>query len=663
MGCRREEVLQEIAVRRARALSAYVLCNDLDPVVIESPRRDSLVNSPDGNLSLMATAHDVLEDWAILQWLEEQHLTDEGSFKALSAAIGAYPAVRRSYRKWVAELIERDAPAADRLFQAAISETDISMQFRDDTLVSLLKAPSAPDFLARHEAQLLANDGAILKRVIHLLRVACVKTPEWLAGKAEHGSILDVPDGSAWPTILMLVHRNLGSFTARRGLLLGLIEDAVRKVSWWAPELEGAEFVAGISHWLLDGLRGYGGEEPRTRVLKVIAKIPKADATRFEDVLRGHVKEGERPDRVADELRQLIYTGVDGMPAARDLPDLIVSVGADYLLASKSDIRSEHRYSRNSFDLDLYFGIKDGPRHDSYPASAIRGPWMHILRYHPRKALDFFIKVFNHSADWYAHPRLHDRLEPPWEVGLTFADGTTRKLWANPRLWGLYRGMTVGPYVLQSILMALENWLLEFAKQSPAQLDAILVDILRRIDSAALAAVVASVAIAHPHASAEALLVLLGVRDFIEIDRSCIAGEQQVSGLSGMVPTLRTDHQVYEVERKQANGLPHRGRDLEDAIARLQFGPFAPRVQAILTSISPRYRRKRSRTSLTDYGALRFTGWTSASTRFPRHPARKSLSRRRSPASLRSVTSGLIRNRLTTTFRQWSTQAPPASRR
>src|SRR4029453_13106967 len=118
--------LQEIAVRRARALSAYILCNDLDPAVIESLRRASLVNSPDESLSLVATAHDVLEDWAILQWLEEQHLTDEGSFRELSAAIGAHPAIRRSYRRWVAELIERNPTAADRLFKGAISETDIS---------------------------------------------------------------------------------------------------------------------------------------------------------------------------------------------------------------------------------------------------------------------------------------------------------------------------------------------------------------------------------------------------------------------------------------------------------------------------------------------------------------------------------------------------------
>jgi hypothetical protein len=582
MARRREEVFQTIAVRRARALSAYVVCNDLDPAVIAALRHDSLISSPEENPLLVATAHDVLEDWAILQWLEEQHLTGEESFTDLSAAIGTHPAVRRSYRKWVAELVERDPAAADRLFRAAIAETEITAQFRDDTLVSLLKAPSSPEFLLRHEAQLAANDRALLKRVIHLLRVACVTTPVWLAGATGHGSIFNVPDGPAWATVLRLVHRNIDSFTPQeRPLLLGLIEDAVRNVSWWAPELDGAEFVAGISHWLLAGFDNYSSDEPRKRVLQVIAKIPKADAARFEAVLRGTVKEGERRDRIADDFRGIIFSGVDGMPAARDLPDLVVSVAVDHLLASEEDLRRDW-YSPSRLDIETYFGIKEGLRHDFFPASAIRGPWIPLLRHHPRQALDFFIRVFNHSADWYAHPRVHDPLEPAWEIELTFADGSTRKQWGNPRLWNLYRGTSVGPYVLQSMLMALEKWLLDFASQYPQQLDGVLVDILRWSDSAALAAVVASVATAYPHACGEALLVLLSAPDYIAFDRGRMAGERQASALSGMFPQLRADNKVSEEERKEADRLPHRGQDLEAAIANLQLGPLAPRVHAIL---------------------------------------------------------------------------------
>ena len=586
MGRLREEALQVIAVRRGRALSAHVPATGLDGGVVESLRGDSLITSPDDNPLLVATAHDVLEDWAILQWLEEQHLS-EASITALSDAIGTHPAVRRSYRKWVAELVERDVAAADRLFQAALSATDITVQFRDDTLVALLKAPLAPDFLARHEAQLLENDRALLKRVIHLLRVACVKTPDWLAGLVGQGSILNVPDGSAWPAVLRLVHRNLAAFQDNeRVLLLGFVEEAVRGVSWWAPDVEGAQDVVGIAHWLLDGLRGYGGDDPRKRVLKVIAKIPKVDPTRFEAALRGHIEDTRRGrrrrDAVAKDFQELIYASIEGMPAARDLPDVVISVSRDCLLASDDDIDDERRYARFSTDIDLHFGIKERLFHDSFPASAIRGPWGHLLRYHSSKALDFFIQVFNHSADWYVHSHLHGRLEEAWEVELTFADGSTRKQWTNGRLWGLYRGMTVGPYPLESMLMALESWLLEVGKQQPDRLDGILVDILRRSDNAALAAVVASVAIAYPFAAGEALLVLLSVRDFIDLDRSRMVAEWQMSAMAGIIPSLRAYHQVYEMERKQANSLPHRRHDLEAAVANLQLGLFGPRVHVVL---------------------------------------------------------------------------------
>ena len=107
-------------------------------------------------------------------------------------------------------------------------------------------------------------------------------------------------------------------------------------------------------------------------------------------------------------------------------------------------------------------------------------------------------------------------------------------------------------------------------------------DILRQSDSAALAAVVASVATAYPHASGEALLVLLSAPDYITFDRGRVAGERQASALSGMLPQLRVDNKVYEEERKESNCLPHRGQDLEAAIANLQLRPLAPRVHAIL---------------------------------------------------------------------------------
>lgn len=583
LGRRREQVLEEIAIRRARALSEYIPLADLDPAVVASLKADSLIVCPDGHPSLIATAHDVLEDWAILEWFEEQHLAEAASFAELAAAIGTHPAIRRSYRKWVTELLEREPDAADRLFLAATTDAQQGAQFRDDTLVSILRAPLASELLARHASELIANDCALLKRVIRLLRVACVVMADLARGLQEHGSTFNVPEGSAWPAVLKIVCDSLPCFSeADHPVLLGLIEDAVRGVALWAPEAPGEPFVAGIAYALLPSFAAWRSEDARERLLKIIAKIPKADPTRFEAVLRGTSTEDERErDSIAEEFQELLLTGLEGMQAARDLPQIMVSVASDYLLATEEEIRRD-TYSHFSTDIDILFGIREGHHHDFFPASALRGPWLPLLRAHSGIALNFYYQVFNHSIDWYVHPRLPGSLEHAWEVELTFADGTLHKQWINPRLWTAYRGLSVSPYVLQSMLMALETWLLEVATHQPEQLDKMLLDILRHSQSGSLSAVVASVAIAHPDLAGEALLVLLSAPDYVRLDRERMAHEPEISGPANMFPQLHADNKLYAYERKQSNALPHRQRDLEFAILSLQLGSLRSRVQMLL---------------------------------------------------------------------------------
>ena len=117
---RRENVFVQVALRRARALTLYALCNDLDPEAVHQLCHDSLVVRSLDDDSQLAPAHDVMEDWAILHWIQTQYLTHEHSLSELSATIGLHPAVRRTYRKWVTEFVASDPDAADRLFQTVI---------------------------------------------------------------------------------------------------------------------------------------------------------------------------------------------------------------------------------------------------------------------------------------------------------------------------------------------------------------------------------------------------------------------------------------------------------------------------------------------------------------------------------------------------------------
>ena len=577
---RREDVFVQIALRRAQKLTPYADCDDLDSEVVNGLRNDSLIVSSQQSNRLIAPAHDVLEDWAILHWIQEQYVIHEESVRELSIAIGTHPSVRRTYRKWVTELVESDPRAADGLFQAIVHKDKISAQFRDDTLVSLLRSSSSAVLLKRHRAELLANDNQLFRQVIHILRVACVTTPKWLGTSAAGPSRLNVPDGLAWASVLRLVQGSLTSFTQEdRPLLLGLIEDWARGVSLQNPYPDGADAVAVIAHWLLPSFDGYRSGDQQKRILQVIAKIPDADRDRFAALLGG-TQEAEERDYTVEEFRKVIFEGTDGTPAARDMPELVVSVAKSYLLCSESDLQQEWNYG-GSLELEPLFGIKSDMNFGFFPASAYRSLFLPLLRHHPREGLAFIIEVFNHSAEWYAHPRVRsDSVELPFEITLTFADGTSRKQWCDGQLWNLYRGTSDGPNVLQSILMALEHWLLELAEAHSHELDEILIDILRRSDSAALTSVVASAAIAFPHAAGETLLVLLRSRLCIQFDRQRIVHETSPPSSWSMPQLAR--NKIYEGERKKADARPHRKRDLECAILNLQLGSFRLRVHEIL---------------------------------------------------------------------------------
>ena len=290
----------------------------------------------------------------------------------------------------------------------------------------------------------------------------------------------------------------------------------------------------------------------------------------------------KRRNRVSKELQELIFEGIEGMPTARDLPSLLVSVLREQILCTEADFENEWRYA-GPLDLEPLFGLKDHLSHGYFPPSAFRTPMIHLLRRHSRTAIDFLIEVFNHSAEWYAHPRVADRVEPPFEIELKFEDGETKKQWCNSRLWNWYRGTSVGPYVLQCYLMALEVWLFELAKASSTHLDGILVTIMKRSDSGALTGVVASVATAFPLQCGQALLALLRSRECISLDRGRMVAESQTSSdLSGLTARIKPENRIYEEERKGANHLPHRRDDLEAGIRNLQFGTLKGRVQEVM---------------------------------------------------------------------------------
>ncbi len=579
---RRERVFEEVALRRAQQLRPFVGIEDMDARALESLRNDGLiVYSPEAG-SMAAPGHDVLEDWAIIQWLGRRWILHERAAGPLAEDVGGYPAIRRAYRKWLSELLRGEMAAATDFVLSVFLDGSLPPYFRDDTLVCTLQSISAREFLERHRETLFKEGGRLLVRVIHLMRVACKTTPWWLCDAAQVPSQMLVALGEVWPTVLELVLGGIERLLPERILiLLGLIEDFTNSIDWRDPEPQGYEEAAKIGFQLLEHLDGYRMDEMRTRTLKVIAKVPRGDEKAFKALLDRAIA-GENRDQIVDEVSKILLGGIDGWTACRYFPEAMIRLAKSKLLLLEGDLEFDDWHGGSLSNIEPFFGIQEHTHFDWFPACSIRGVFLLLLRYHPKQGVDFIIALLNHAGSWYGEHRWpHDRLEAARKISILLPGEVPVTQWANSRLWGLYRGHQVGPYVLQTALMALEAWLFEICDLEGMNVEPWLLKILRESNNVMPTAVVASVCNAHPEKAGRAGLALLSSSELIWMDRARTVQERLHFPISEFLPRSEIN-KICENERKKSDALPHRGYDLEALAVKLQLREGREEVFALI---------------------------------------------------------------------------------
>jgi hypothetical protein len=546
-------------------------------------RNDDLIASPAPTDIRAAPAHDVLEDWAILQWIEQRFARHEGEARLLTEDIGGFPAIRRAFRKWLGEMLECEAETADVFVWSVVRDASLAPHLRDDTIVCALLSSSAADFLERHRGLLLENERHLLRRAIHLLRVACKTTPRWLPFGEHIPPLFFVPHGSAWAAVLRIVREELDTMLPDdTGLILGLIEDWVTSVAWWIPYPEGSEDVGKIALALLPYLNYYVHKDMRKRVLRVIVKVPKADSEGFLELV-DRACTPDRHDPAGGDLAELLLEGLNGVFACRDFPDAMIRLAENRYYLSEHELETRERFD-HPLALEPIFGIRHNLHTDFYPPSAIRGPFLPLLQSHPEKGVDFIVRLMNHASTWYGEETWPgDPPEPAVQVRMQIPGEGDVPQWANDRWWCLYRDTSVGPAVLQTALMALESWLLGIGDADNAPMGGWLLKLLRESSNVAVTAVVASVCNAYPQKVGRAGLAVLTCREFFAMDRARMVKESSMPGsLADRMPMFDVEDKIYDDERRIADSLSHRKHDLEALAVKLQHSGQRDAVWQIL---------------------------------------------------------------------------------
>lgn len=581
MPTRRERAFLDIAWRRARQLRRFVTPGVDDPEAFDALSRDSLVATPRDSSVVYAVTHDVLEDWGVLRGIDDRFMETDGSPTALAEAVGGYPAIRRGFKQWLGERFEIDAGEAQALVFQVIGQEGLEAHFRDDCLAAAMLSESAAGFVEACGPQIVRGNFDLLARITHVLRVACKELPKWLDDAPGLPSQLLLPKGVGWAPTLRLVLDLIDDLLPERGqFVLSLLEDWVKHVSLQDPEPQGVEDAGAIVNRLLREFEGYGSEDARERTLKVMVRIPGA-VGQFRDLVE-RAKTCSPRDRLAFGLMELVVMRPEGGFVGLAFPDEVIALLDARLRLPDADRERQGSHMGWLLDIDADFGIRRPSPGSYHPPSALRGPFFALLQYHPRKAVAFILSFLNRAGRSYATggQRPGRRLDPKWKTSLMIRNCGTVEQWVNGRLYGLYRGNTVGPDSIASMLMALERWLLFLGERDDVDLESWLLHLLENSNNVMVTGVVASVCVAYPDKAGQAGLALLSSREIVELDRGRLA--QEASSTFGMFFGLNPGQRLFEQEREASNERPHRNEDLESLAVKMQFGKDREEVWAII---------------------------------------------------------------------------------
>ena len=576
---RREQTLVDLAVRHARELRPLVPTNEMDMVALDKLHKDGIVLMGDGGLA--APAHDVIEDWAIIRWIESRASRHEWSALPMAGDVGSYPAVRRRFREWLKERLEANAEKTYRFASSAYDDDSLPICFQDDVLVSLLTSNYARRFIAQQKDRILTDNARLLVRFIRITQMACTKELEPNGGPAPKPQFI-IPDGETWPALLEVIADSLDDLLpAHTVLILDLLERwSLGLINSPAPD--GINPVGRIAYQLLerpDYEYKYG---LRKRILKIIAQIPGADEDRFLDLLKRAPPDSKRHDALSDEFGRLLIDGMNGFPACRKFPEEMAQFIRSWCLMLEENSGSIPGPYDPSY-AEYEFGLRAKISFDFFPNSALQGPFLALLIHSPDIGIQLILDIMNHAGDRYETRKGRgywpgSRTEPVPVIISIPGKGNIRQL-ADDTLWLAYRGTSHAPNAIKCALMALEHRLLEMCEnQDPVE--SLLFRILKGSNNVMTTAVVASVCCAHPTLASSVSLALLKSLEYVRLDRVRMAKEYQSADIATSLgnPLDRP----YADERKKSNALPHRQWELRTLAIKMQFGEKKEQVWKVI---------------------------------------------------------------------------------
>lgn len=576
----REQSVLEIAARMLRTGLSYSDKSNLDYDAIATLVEDNVIVS---NKYLgYYFAHDIYYDWALDIYLEQEWYRTQSVEDFISRIGDSLPIVNSFYR-WFSDKIIESSPLVSEFIEASFTETLKGRLARSLFTAILRSRDYAYEFFDKYEDHLLVNDGKWLTKILRILSTDCMDIQQFITFRGNTFPIM-APNGSGWDAAIAFIYKNYERYSSKHhNIIFTILENYARK----NPKNKRLYHYAGLMalnpHMKAAETRNKGERLffENGKLLSRLACLYSAGTiNEFKDIIKRAVSNKwishlnpyyELMSYIvyAEESEQLIlyplYIG-----ASKELVSLMQLFWND---EEKKNVKYSMRYS---VEPNKAWGLAQKSMHDYFPASALQTGILPLLRFHPEETLKFIVDFINNKIKYYKSKNVYDTDFDT--IDFILPNGKHKNLVGNQNLWNIYRGtssMSV-PYLLQSIHMALEKFLLDTCSKEKhhgedKNYDK---DLVRKIldymmehnQSVSLISIVSSVITAYPYDFWDETKCILGNLQFLKYDLTRYTQELGALGIE----FAYHNHPELLKERQTAKNMKHRQIHLESLLLSLQ---------------------------------------------------------------------------------------------
>lgn len=546
----------------------HLKAND-DFNVILSLENDNIIFPCNESRDLWAFSHDIYEELVFKHIFSEKYNDFDNVEKFFSDLENSFYS-RKMFRIWLKAKLEDNNTQIFGFLTSVLQDQNLEQSWKDETLIALMSCDNTNAFYIM-ESMFSSDDYKLFTRAVFLLNTACrcldARVMKWVENNKINNYRFATPTGIAWDAVFAYIQKNKNMIPWSENNISFVVE-ALKSWVYYNADGKTVRLAGEIALflknkiWVEDNYWKFKDvyADINEVILNSSIEIKEELSSIFINVIENRSFDSHTENYIL--VKQVLSNIFKCGRVNSVIPEIILKLAKEFW----TNVNNQRYYY--SIQMEEYFGLNPHVENEYYPCSAFQTPIYYLLKASPLDSIDFIIDLMNYCAKLYEKSSLSIDGKECHEVQIRISKTETINQICSDRLWKIHRGSSVAPNLLESVLMALERWMLEYVKEiSDDEAISLCLYLLRKSNNVAITSLVLSIVMAYPEKLFDISCVLLHTKEIFFYDISRQQAELDLKYTIGLINFQK----LFYNERVDSLKLPFRNSLFENVILNYQI--------------------------------------------------------------------------------------------